>query len=153
MPFDISKLIDFVEVEIKRFAEIHRSEHFYAFTIDANLLCLNSEEEFAKTLSDYRTRAPEYYSTSSDVESLRANTGDWAYQGFAQFDEESGFDQELYDLHYDIGLDVDEGAVELSTTEYARAMDEVIRNLKKGKAFENLKRTPDFKITRVEHSY
>lgn len=54
MPFDLDILTEFSIDAIQRFAMSHREESFYAFAIDANLLCLNSEEACAKTLREYQ---------------------------------------------------------------------------------------------------
>ncbi|MDP1588516.1 MAG: hypothetical protein Q8M07_12275 [Prosthecobacter sp.] len=56
MAFNIPKLLDHSISAIREFASQHPGEHFYAFAIDASLLCLNSEEEFAKKLKSYRDR-------------------------------------------------------------------------------------------------
>ncbi len=54
MPFDLHKLHKFCTAELKQFADSHQNESFYAFAIDAELLCLNSEERFEQTLRDYQ---------------------------------------------------------------------------------------------------
>ena len=54
MTFNIEKLFNFCVEEINNFAKNHQNELFYAFAIDASLLCLNSEEEFSVSLKRYR---------------------------------------------------------------------------------------------------
>jgi hypothetical protein len=54
MAFDIDGLFNFCIREINAFANNHQNELFYAFTIDAYLLCLNSEEAFEESLQQYR---------------------------------------------------------------------------------------------------
>jgi hypothetical protein len=56
MPFDVDELLAYCRERIARFAHDHSSETFYAFAIDANMLCLNSVEQFAKTLHKYQSR-------------------------------------------------------------------------------------------------
>ncbi len=56
MAFDARKLKKFCQAEIRRFAKDHQDEVFYAFAIDAALLCLNSEREYKKTVKQYRER-------------------------------------------------------------------------------------------------
>ena len=51
--FDTEKLTEFAINKITEFAKEHPNETFYGFSIDASLLCLNSEEEFEKTLKYY----------------------------------------------------------------------------------------------------
>ncbi len=55
--FDTDKLIAFAESEIKKFIASHKDETFYGFAIDARQLCFNSEEEFTKTLNEYRRKS------------------------------------------------------------------------------------------------
>jgi len=54
MPFNVTKLKKFCIEEIRRFAKVHQNERFYAFAVDADLLCLNSEEGLKKTIKEYR---------------------------------------------------------------------------------------------------
>jgi hypothetical protein len=51
--FKVDKLVKFARKEIAKFSKSHQDETFYAFAIDANMLCLNSEECFERTLSGY----------------------------------------------------------------------------------------------------
>ena len=156
MPYDVEKLVNYCEAAINAFARKHDNETFYAFAVDADMLCLNSLEQFAVTLKDYqdrwdrRTRAIDSpndmteedwheekfllgleerhcgldrsdkhacvaainksrerrrqegceYRTPAGILELQMNTGDWAYQGFADLREEHGFDSGLYSDHY-----------------------------------------------------
>ncbi|MEW6369052.1 MAG: hypothetical protein AB1714_30865 [Acidobacteriota bacterium] len=56
MAFEVDKLLDYCRSSIERFARDHPSETFYAFAIDANMLCLNSLDQFAQTLHEYQSR-------------------------------------------------------------------------------------------------
>ncbi len=40
------------------------------------------------------------YHKDEGIKELRDNTGDWAYQGFADMEDENGFDDALYNDHY-----------------------------------------------------
>ena len=52
---------------------------------------------------------------------LKMNTGDWAYQSFAELSEENGFDDELYQKHYDKAAMSEDGRA--PRTQYANAMN------------------------------
>lgn len=56
MGFDIDRLFVNCKAKIEQFAREHLDETFYAFAIDANMLCLNSTEQFARTLDEYQRR-------------------------------------------------------------------------------------------------
>ena len=144
--FDTEKLTQFAIKKISEFAKEHPNETFYGFSIDANLLCLNSEEEFKKSLKYYREKYGGY-DTDELITDLKENTGDWKYQAFAEFDENSGFDMEEYNEHYheDEEFQLD--------SEYATSMDIVVENLKGSGVFNLLKKTDDFYVNRVEHNY
>lgn len=207
MPFDVDKMFVHCKEQIQQFARQHPDETFYAFAIDANMLCLNSNEEFARTLNQYQSQwdhqtrtidslgdmteedirdeefglrlAAQYsgldrsneaavlqvinegrarrratgcdYRTKEGVAELRDNTGDWAYQGFADLEADNGFDRELYGEHYNAAMESEEGHA--PHTEYAIAMTELVDRLRRSDAFEGLKRTDDFVVTWVDHSY
>ncbi|MFC0604152.1 DUF4303 domain-containing protein [Winogradskyella pulchriflava] len=144
--FDTEKLTEFAISKITEFAKEHPNETFYGFSIDASLLCLNSEEEFKKTLKFYQGKFGEY-DTKERISDLKANTGDWEYQGFAEFDESSGFSMDEYNEHYH-----EDEEFQL-TSDYAKSMDKVIENLKKSGVFDLLKKTDNFYANRVEHNY
>lgn len=144
--FNINELTQFAICEIKKFSELHPDETFYGFSIDADLLCLNSLEEFEKTLKKYQ-ESYGGYETEDKIKDLKLNTGDWKYQGFAKFDDSVGFNWESYLDHYHLD---DE---EQYDTDYAKAMDEIVKRLIKSDAFDKLKKTDNFFINRVEHNY
>jgi len=203
MAFDLDKLQRFCMAEMQRFAEDHQDEVFYAFAIDASLLCLNSEGQFAVTLQecqdewDQKTRPIQRWEDLTDadvrdsdfllglhekhsgldrsdkeaclqvinksrsqdrekgspycdpeeIRMLRENTGDWAYQGFADMRGSDGFDYDAYSEHYDMS---DE---EQKTSAYGTAMDKLIEHLRMSNAFECLNTAPTFYARRVEHNY
>ncbi|MDO6745521.1 DUF4303 domain-containing protein [Tenacibaculum soleae] len=144
--FDTKKLTEFAIKEITKFANEHKQETFYGFSIDAQLLCLNSEEQFEKTLKWYQEKSGGY-DTKEKIDHLKLNTGDWEYQGFAEFEDENGFNYNEYLEHY-------EGEEEFQlTSDYAKSMNEVIENLKKSGVFELLNKTDNFYANRIEHNY
>lgn len=207
MAFDVDKLFTDCRAKIQQFARAHPRETFYAFAIDANMLCLNSNEQFARTLHEYQSRwerqtrtieslaemseedwrddeftlklAQKHkgldranetavlqvindrrshrrskgcdYHKEEGIEGLRDNTGDWAYQGFADMEDQCGFDDDLYNDHYYAAMDSDNGHA--PDTEYAIAMTELIDRLRRSDAFDALKRTNDFVVSWVDHSY
>jgi hypothetical protein len=56
MAFDVDRLTGFCAEQIRQFAEDHADETFYAFAIDASLLCLNSKEAAAVHLEALQVR-------------------------------------------------------------------------------------------------
>lgn len=152
MPFDPMLLADFAEREIREFAKHHRDETFYGFAVDASLLCLNSIEKFEATLTQYRKQRPGKYLDAASVVELKMNTGDWEYQGFSDFCGQRGWDEELYATHYEIGFE-DETSPLLAKTDYALAIQAVLRELEKRQAFASLKHTDDFWVGSVGHGY
>ncbi len=153
MPFDLDLMFRYSLSAIGEFSKRHQNETFYAFAIDAPLLCFNSVESFEKTLASYKMKYPEYYDSEEDIQSLKFNTGDWEYQGFADLRDCTGFDDELYSLHYNLGLDSREPNPGLSTTEYALAVQALIERLQEAGAFNELNKTGDFRVCRPEHNY
>lgn len=205
MSFDIEKMFKYSVSKIKEFLGDHQDETFYAFAIDANLLCFNSLERFTNILNKYqlewdsRTRhidswsdmteddhkysshllklAEKYdnldindkvsclrvinesrqryrmkdpinpYRTEEKIADLKENTGDWAYQGFAELDDANGFDYDAYSIHYDL----DDNAQKNS--EYSLAMNELVRRLNSSGIFDRFTLTEDFYATKVEHNY
>jgi hypothetical protein len=144
--FDIDRLTRFAFKSIIDFSQKHLDEVFYGFAIDANLLCLNSEEQFVSTLEKYRHQWGGY-TDETDINTLRHNTGDWGYQGFAEFSEDTGFDMDLYLEHYHSD---DE---EQLNSDYSVAMKKVLENLSNLKVFDSLTKTKEFYIIKIEHNY
>ncbi len=145
--FDIEKMASVSIRKIEEFAKEHTSEVFYAFSIDANLLCLNSISEFEKALVHYEKRWSKFYKTQEDIDDLKYNTGDWTYQGFYELTEEDGFVLDHYADHYD--MDDDQQKI----SKYGLAMDKLLEVLSERDAFRHLNRTDDFLVNRVEHNY
>jgi hypothetical protein len=87
------------------------------------------------------------YKNSEKIKELMANTGDWAYQGFAVMTNTQGFDEKAYDRHYGMS---DERQ---KTSAYGKTMDELLSKLKESNVFKCLKTADDFYIIRVEHNY
>lgn len=142
--FDIPRMTKFAIESIVKFSMDHRDEKFYAFAIDADMLCLNSEEKFAETLLGYQKNWPGKYFSADAVADLKQNTGDWIYQGFCQIKESNGFDFSLYQKHYE---EPSPGS------EYGKAMSELLNAISADGVLSNLNRTDDFYITWVDHNY
>ncbi len=154
--FDIEKMYIASKKAIENFAKDHSEETFFAFSIDANMLCLNSVEEFNKSLKYYQEKYPESYNDNKEISELKYNTGDWAYQGF--FNLKEGFDHELYSDHYHIpfsnkSLDDAELAKLFKNTPYHIAMSQLLEKLLENGGFDLLKKTTDFKVFLSEHNY
>lgn len=141
--FNVKSLSCFAEAKIQEFAKRHTSEVFYAFAIDDGLLCFNSISEFDKTLKKYQL---EYsgYNKQDEINDLKYNIGDWAYQGFSNLGDAPGYNVRLYNKFYNLGFygGSDE---ELKTTKYYMAMTKVIRTLENRGVFECVQTTDDFK--------
>jgi hypothetical protein len=135
---------------IESFAKEHIAETFYAFAIDADMLCLNSLQEFEKTLQQYALKWPEYMSDNQERDHLYMNTGDWAYQGFYTLQDECGFCNDAYNDHYDQAA-MDE--VVAQSSEYALAMDCLLKAIEESDILCLLNRTENFRLFRAEHEY
>lgn len=154
--FDVDKMFNDAKNAIKEFALSHPNEHFYAFSIDASGLCLNSEEQFKLTLNHYQEQYPSHYSDEKSILGLKYNTGDWEYLSF--FDLDDGFDHEAYDNHYHIPFEHSEiDELELNklfnSSEYHIAMTALLNRLIHEKCFDTLNTTSDFKAFLSEHEY
>lgn len=149
--FDIDRMADAVSSAIKEFAESHPDEIFYAFAIDADMLCLNSEECFNQTLEQYRSQYKGKFQDDSEIEDLKSNTGDWEYQGFFDLEDEHGFDGDAYADHYDEAGKSESGTA--AHTEYAKAMTTLIERLKQQSVFTPLRCSNSFRVSWVDHSY
>lgn len=154
--FNIEKMFIEAKRAIEVFANKHKEETFYAFSIDASMLCLNSLEKFDITLKYYQQQYPESYKKPEDIEGLKYNTGDWEYQGFEDLGD--GFDDELYSEHYHIPfvnneLSEDELKGMFSNTPYHIAMLELLERLMHSNIFDLLNKTSDFKAFLTEHEY
>lgn len=144
--FDVEKMFDFCCKEIMLFANDHKDEIFYGFSIDAGYLCLNSEERFEECLKYYKSNF-KGYDNEDEIQSLKRNTGDWEYQGFAEMFFENGFDEHAYADHYEMSKE------KQKESEYAQAVDALVEKLSKSDVFKFLNTTKDFYVNRVEHDY
>ncbi|MEO1642753.1 MAG: hypothetical protein AAFR74_05405 [Pseudomonadota bacterium] len=167
MTFVMEKMLEHAVREISVFAKKHPNEHFYAFAISENLLCLNSEEAYAGSMENYRPIAEKRYqknikalqtadensriwreanireySTGELFLAFRSNPDNWRYHGFAKLTSEYGYDENSYDDHYVQLFGVKDPSV--LKTSYSTAMTELIRRLNVRGAFDCLKRTDDF---------
>jgi len=154
--FDIDLMFERSKAAIEKFSQEHTEEMFYAFSIDANMLCLNSLENFYPTLAYMQEQYPKYSSNEKEVLELKYNTGNWEYQGF--FTLRDGFDDEAYDKHYNLPMDnpelFDEGLEEaFSKTSYHLAMQALLDKIVESGILNLLKKTPDFKVFLSEHDY
>lgn len=143
--FDVDRLFNYSREKILEFSESHQEETFYGFSIDSNLLCLNSEECFKKELEDFTDQFGRQ--TEAEIQELRENTGNCDFQGFTYFRNEDGFDGQACAVHYDMS------AEEQKVSDYGVAMDKLVERLRKSDVFACLKTSPDFYVNRVEHSY
>jgi hypothetical protein len=74
--FDHEKMLAFALSAIRKFADEHAAETFYGFSIDASLLCLNSEEALRNRSPPTRpggpsgTRMRKWYASSNSIPGL-----------------------------------------------------------------------------------
>ena len=150
--FDLDRLEVFAVAALARFASEHPNELFDGFAIDAALLCLSLASDTASGRAHLvaQHQAGQFLprpTLEESVAAMRRETGDWAYQGFAEMRDEDGFDRAAYRAHYDL----DDAAQK--TSAYGLAMDALLARLVARDAFASLRRTDDFLVIRVEHGY
>lgn len=71
--YDIRQALASVVKQIREFARNHQEEHFYAFAIDAGMLCLSSEEGFDKVIKMYHEN---WHKSHKDIRSREDLTED-----------------------------------------------------------------------------
>jgi len=143
--FEISKLSNQISRAIKDFAKKHQNEIFYILTIEGNSLSLNSEEAFQKTLKKYQNEYPEDYNEKDAIENLKFNSGDFEYQGFYELQE--GYVHHYYQEHCSLSYE------EQENSDYAIAMETLLKKLLEESILEPLRISQDFKAIQVEHTY
>ena len=141
-------LLHQMQEDITSFLSEHEELSFYCFAFDCNaeyaqiLLCLNTEKDFQKALEHYQSgSSKQYYQTEEDIFSLRYNTGDWEYQGFANYtvyDEE-----ELTKLYSD--------DYERMQSEMMKKSYDLLERLCNTQAFHNIPKTEDFTVLCIDH--
>lgn len=123
--FSIDSLFNACEKKISNFVSEHANETFSAFAIDGGTLALNTID--------------------------RQNAGNeiskWKYPGFAEFSEDEGFNEDLYDEHYNLDEE------EQKTSAYRIAMEEVLKKVQIGNAIASLKKSESFFVFLREHTY
>ncbi len=147
--FDVMKMVDYSVEALIRFSQEHPDETCYVFCLDASLLCLNTLEALEETLKVLERTTQPTYSRAQAIEAMKEdlNPGDWPHQGFADLRDGEGFDMDLYDEHYNAPDS------EQTDSEYAQAMEALLSELHRRKAFDVLRKTDDFRTERVEHNY
>lgn len=83
-------LLAFTTMQVDKFLVEHSGKTFYAFAFDCNAeygevnLCLNTEEDFVRTLYHYQQgEFGHLYRSDDEIQDLKFNTGDWEHQCFA----------------------------------------------------------------------
>jgi ankyrin repeat protein len=115
--FDIEKMVAFATKAIRLYAEKHSHVTVFRFVIEGPTMSMGD----------------------------RMHNSKLEYSAFADFREEHGFDDALWDEHYNSAGD--------ESTLYCKAMNEVIKELDKRKAFNCLNRSNDFTAQMIEHEY
>ncbi len=144
MAFDVSKMYSHCCKLIDQFYYTHLDETFYGFCIQFGGLHLNSIEQLEKTIENYREKYPEYYSLSHSTDGLKWSVGDWAYKHFISLEDVDGYDEELWHTYYNLCLDSDDPNL-AKTTEYYKAMDELLNLIMQSDSLKRFKKTSDFK--------
>jgi hypothetical protein len=81
-------IVEFATRGVQKFLQEHPGLVFYAFAFDCNAeyaeinLCLNTENDFSKSLLYYQAKNSKNYQSEEDIRDLKFNTGDWEYQCF-----------------------------------------------------------------------
>ena len=85
------EVIALLNCDMEKFLCKHSNLRFYALAFDCNaeyanfLVCMNTTEEFEKTLQWYQKRYENYNQVENILE-LRYNPGDWEYTDISQVD-------------------------------------------------------------------
>jgi hypothetical protein len=130
--------------------DIERDETLLESAAEYSGLNLLDKDDCLAVINQYRSRRRvegNRYCSNDGIYSLRFGTGDWEYQGFSEMTESVGFDEHAYSIHYDLS---DE---EQKTSDYGKAMDELVIRLVDANAFSCLNLSINFYATRVEHLY
>lgn len=148
--FDQAKMLKKCVKVIEKVGRRHPHEAFYAFAIDASLLCLNTEEGFAECLSEYQRRSPERYSEDEHIQHLRFNPADWRYTRIAALRWWNGFDAGAYQDHYEKQMKQPNQKLQ---TQYRKAMMKLLEAVKASGVLDKLRKTDDFRLFLAEHEY
>lgn len=143
MAFDVNKMYENCCKLIDQFSATHNDETFYGFSIQFGGLHLNSLEQLDKTIKRYQEMDSKYnHPETYDV--FKWAVGDWGYKHFISLEDVDGYDQDLWEKYYNLCLDSDDPDL-AKTTEYYKAMDELLNLIVKSDSLKKLKRTDDFK--------
>jgi len=130
-----------IQDDINLFLKEHLEEKYYCFAFDCNseyaqiLVCFNTEEDFTKTWEKYN------YQTDEDYIEIRYNTGDWKYQGFAEYEVLT--EDEMINLY---GDDID-----LNISEMMKFNYQLLELFCNTETFRAIPKTDDFKILCTDH--
>ncbi|MDI7207193.1 hypothetical protein QMN03_09825 [Leptospira santarosai] len=123
--FSIDSLFNACEKKISNFVSEHANETFSAFAIDGGTLALNT----------------------IDRQNVGNEISKWKYPGFAEFSEDEGFDEDLYDEHYNLDEE------KQKTSAYKIAMEKVLKKVQTGNAIASLKKSEPFFVLLGEHTF
>lgn len=143
---DRQALLERAKQAIIDFARNHPSETFYAFSLDATMLCLNSVERYAERMHDPQRRAAyvadrlSLHTANPHFGEDELNPGDWEYQGFCDLRDASPALGTAYNAYFHSKLARPEGRV------YAEFAQWLVRTLLADGAFDRLNKTGDFHI-------
>lgn len=151
-----SVIVQLSKKYIRKFAEEHKEETFYAFGFDLNveygdvLLCFNANDAFEETSIEYQ----EKYDYSKDqLQELRKSTGDWEYQGFN--DDFDGWEDDWESWKDKIDqyvIDLDDADKEQEFyTQFSEMCCLAILDLEKQGIFNSIKKTDDFFLLVLDH--
>ncbi len=151
-----SELLNFTEIEVKKFLEQNKEKEFYAFAYDCNAeygevnLCFNTEEDFSKTLQKYQSgEFSHHYQTKEDIFDLKYNTGDWDYQCFSTL---WVINQEKLDVIFEqFEPDDFDKLFDNFIEEIMVICTEVLIEFSKTKIFELIPKTENFKFFCIDH--
>ncbi|MDY3595632.1 DUF4303 domain-containing protein [Anaerotignum sp.] len=132
--------------DMEKFLHTHSDLQFYALAFDCNaeyanfLVCMNTIEEFEKTLQWYQKKY-ETYDQEENILDLRYNPGDWEYTDISQVDVFQ--EEELAAKYQD---DIDKQCEEIMDF-----CEDILRDFKKTDVFEKIPKTSDFIAFCIDH--
>lgn len=132
--------------DMEKFLCEHSTLQFYALAFDCNaayanfLVCMNTTEEFEKTLRWYQKKYDTYHQEENILE-LRYNPGDWEYTDICQVDLFS--EKELAEKYQD---DIDKQCEDIMDF-----CEEILSDFQKTEVFGKIPKTADFVAFCIDH--
>lgn len=150
-----NKLLEFTEKGVEKFLNENSNLEFYAFAFDCNAeyaevnLCLNTENEFQRTLTYYQNGDyPQYYQSDEDIKDLKFNPGDWEYLCFESTNVLSN--NELAEIFQSLPED-DDKSWKRFVQEIMELFCETLIEFRKTEIYRKIPKTDDFISFCIDH--